>query len=144
VHDIGVHEMLVPDAALNAALDSLPGRKVIHTNGTREHAVRVLEALGIAHHFSTIYDIRFNAYQPKPCASTLGALIKKEGMQAARTLVIDDMQDNLTAARAIGAQTALISLTESDADWDYQSRTFAGLCRIFKLAGDGPKVGLLN
>jgi len=144
VHDIGVHEMLEPDVALDAALAGLPGRKVIHTNGTREHAARVLEALGIAHHFSNIYDIRFNAYQPKPCATTLGSLIAKEGVQAARTLVIDDMQDNLAAARAIGAQTALISLAESHADWDYQARTFAGLCRIFRLADDGSKVGFPN
>jgi len=130
VHNIGVHEILEPDAALDAALAGLPGRKVIHTNGTREHAARVLEALGIAHHFSNIYDIRFNAYQPKPCATTLSTLIKKEGVQAARTLVIDDMQDNLAAARATGAQTALISVERAREVWDFHADTFAALSRL--------------
>ena len=121
VHDIGVHEILAPDTELDEALARLPGRKVIHTNGIREHANRVLATLGIAHHFDTIYDIRFNHYQPKPCAITLSALIKSEGMAASRTLVIDDMENNLAAARSIGAQTALISTRESGEQWDFHA-----------------------
>ncbi len=121
VHDIGVHEMLSPDAKLNEALGNLPGRKVIHTNGIREHADRVLDTLGIAHHFNAIYDIRFNRYQPKPCADTLSALIESEDMAANRTLVIDDMENNLAAARSIGAQTALISTHEPSEQWDFHA-----------------------
>jgi len=128
VHDIAVHDMLEADVLLDAALAELPGRKVIHTNGTCEHAARVLESLGIARHFLTIYDIRFNAYQPKPCATTLAALIEKEGVEAERTLVIDDMQDNLAAARAIGAQTALVSRETARETWDFHADTFAALC----------------
>ncbi len=47
VHNINAHEILKPDGALAR----LPGRKVIHTNGIREHAERILITLGIAHHF---------------------------------------------------------------------------------------------
>jgi len=119
VHDIGVHEMLSPDTKLDEALARLPGRKVIHTNGIREHAARVLDRLDITHHFDTIYDIRFNNYQPKPCTATLSALLESEDMAASRTLVIDDMENNLAAARSIGAQTALISTREPGEQWDF-------------------------
>ena len=43
VHDID-HSPLEPDPALGAAIAELPGRKLILTNGTREHADAVLEA----------------------------------------------------------------------------------------------------
>jgi len=121
VHDIDAHEMLNPDDELDKALARLPGRKVIHTNGIREHAERVLEALEVAHHFDTIYDIRFNNYQPKPCAATLSVLIESEEMAANRTLVIDDMEDNLAAAQSIGARTALISTHEPGERWDFHA-----------------------
>ena len=129
VHDIAVHEMLQPDASLDEALSALTGRKVIHTNGTREHAGRVLAALGIERHFSTIYDIRFNAYMPKPCSTTLGFLLEAEGVSAAKALVIDDMEDNLAAARDIGARTALVSAKEPREPWDFHAASFPELCR---------------
>ena len=128
VHDIAVHEMLQPDAMLDEALSALSGRKVIHTNGTREHAVRVLAALGVERHFSAIYDIRFNAYMPKPCSTTLGFLLEAEGVSAANALVIDDMEDNLAAARKIGARTALVAPKAPRVSWDFHAANFADLC----------------
>ncbi len=130
VHDIGVHEMLVPDVDLNQALTRIPGRKVIHTNGIREHAIRVLEALDVAHHFTTIYDIRFNNYQPKPSAATLSALIELEGVVPHRTVVIDDMEDNLAAARAIGARTVLISSRKPGKQWDFHAASLPCLTTL--------------
>ncbi len=127
VHDISVHKMLETDAKLDTALAVLPGRKVIHTNGIREHALRVMNALGVAHHFSAIYDIRFNDYRPKPCAKTLSMLIEAEGACAKRTIVIDDMEDNLAAAQSIGAQTALISTHAPCEQWNFHSASVAGL-----------------
>jgi len=127
VHDIGVHEMLSPDTKLDEALSGLPGRKVIHTNGIREHANRVLEALQVAHHFDAIYDIRFNHYQPKPCATTLHLLIESAGTVPHRTMVIDDMEDNLAVARSIGAQTTLISTHEPSKKWDFHAASLSCL-----------------
>jgi putative hydrolase of the HAD superfamily len=106
VHDINAHELLSPDPDLDAALARLPGRKVIHTNGIREHAERILAALGIGHHFERIYDIRFDAdYLPKPNREVLARLIELEGSTPDRTLVVDDMADNLTPAKELGCRT---------------------------------------
>jgi len=119
VHDIGVHEMLAPDPALDAALSRLPGRKVIHTNGILEHAERILEALGVLHHFEHIYDIRFNDYLPKPCKQTLAMLIEVEGATPERTLVVDDMPDNLAVAAELGCRTVWITHEKENGTWDY-------------------------
>ncbi len=126
VHDIDVHEILGEDPELDAALSRLPGRKVIHTNGIREHAERILRALGIARHFGRIYDIRFDDYMPKPSAETLKRLIEAEGATPARTLVVDDMPDNLRVARSIGCRTVLIH-HEPDGRWDYHIPRFHDL-----------------
>jgi len=120
VHDIDAHELLEPNPSLNTALSKLSVRKVIHTNGIREHAERVLLALDVCHHFDAIYDIRYNEYLPKPCATTLNMLLQDEGVLPARTLVLDDMQENLAVAKALGAQTCWVTSEQSQHDWDYQ------------------------
>jgi len=119
VHDVDAHEFLQPDPELDAALARLPGRKVIHTNGIREHAERILNALGIAHHFERIYDIRFDNYIPKPSSELLAKLLAAEGVEPHRALVIDDMPDNLQAARDLGCKTVWISCNAATHNWDY-------------------------
>jgi len=119
VHDIDAHECLKADPELDAALSRLPGRKVIHTNGIREHAERILAALGIAHHFERIYDIRFDHYIPKPSRELLAKLLAAEGVAPERALVVDDMPDNLQAARDLGCRTVWISRNTTNHHWDY-------------------------
>ncbi|HKI61870.1 MAG TPA: pyrimidine 5'-nucleotidase [Mariprofundaceae bacterium] len=131
VHNINAHELLERDAALDAALARLPGRKVIHTNGIREHAERILHALGIAHHFERIYDIRFNQYIPKPCKETLAMLIQAEGATPERTLVVDDMADNLRVARDLGCKTVWITRETEKGTWDYHVPSFHSLPEKF-------------
>jgi len=133
VHDIDAHEILEKDDALNAALARLPGRKVIHTNGIREHAERILAVLGIAHHFKAIYDIRFNDYIPKPCQKTLASLIAVEGFTPARTLVVDDMAENLRVAKALGCKTVWIT-REAEGIWDYHIPIFHHLPEVLEKA----------
>jgi len=128
VHDIGVDTLLAADRELDTALAAMPGRKVIHTNGTREHAERVLAALAIRHHFHAIYDIRFNDYRPKPCPETLAMLLAAEQTTPSCAIVIDDMADNLAAAAHLGARTAWIS-DRASPRWHFCSATVAALAR---------------
>jgi len=136
VHDINAHEILERDELLNAALGRLPGRKVIHTNGIREHAERILETLGVLHHFERIYDIRFNDYIPKPSKDTLAMLIEAEGCTPERTLVVDDMQDNLAVATELGCKTVWIShetrLETNEGSWSYHVPSFHSLPESIK------------
>ena len=50
VHEIDLSP-IETDLALNNALEALPGRKIIFTNADIGHADRVMERLGIGHHF---------------------------------------------------------------------------------------------
>ncbi len=129
-HDVNAHELLTPHPALRDVLQAMPARKVIHTNGTKEHAETILEALGIRDDFAEIYDIRFNAYTPKPCVDTLRLLFEVEGVSASEVLVIDDMEDNLAVAKQAGAKTAWIHQGKaygSQQTWDIVAPTFTAL-----------------
>src|SRR5215831_6259828 len=56
VHDID-YSPIPPSPELDAALARLAGRKIIFTAGDVPHAERVMERLGVAHHFEAIFDI---------------------------------------------------------------------------------------
>src|SRR5256885_7326002 len=56
VHKID-HSPLEPNPAMGAAIARLPGRKLILTNGSTDHAGAVLERLGLTQHFEAGVDI---------------------------------------------------------------------------------------
>src|SRR3954452_7724228 len=56
VHKID-HSPLEPNPAMGAAIAKLPGRKLILTNGSTDHAAKVLERLGIGSPFDAGCDI---------------------------------------------------------------------------------------
>ncbi len=128
-HDVNAHELLTPHLKLRDVLQAMPMRKVIHTNGTREHAETILGALGIRNCFDAIYDIRFNQYTPKPCVDTLQQLFAEEGVQPEQVIVIDDMQDNLAVAKQAGAKTAWVHMDayKKDHAWDILALSFVDL-----------------
>ncbi len=96
---------LAPDPALAAALGRLPGRKVIHTNGARAHAERVLRARGLARHFDAIYAIEDKDYVPKPEAAAYEAILALAGIDPARAAMIEDDARNLEVPKALGMAT---------------------------------------
>jgi putative hydrolase of the HAD superfamily len=56
VHDIEM-DVLEHDAPLAAAIASLPGRKLVFTNGDKPYALKVLDRLGLGDAFEAIHDI---------------------------------------------------------------------------------------
>ena len=65
VHDIDL-SVIAPAPDLRDALDALPGRKFIFTNGSRRHAESVIARLGIDGRFDDLYDIHASEFVPKP------------------------------------------------------------------------------
>ena len=74
-HDID-RSSLLPDLALANAITALPGRKLILTNGSREHALRTARALGLEAMFEDIFDIADADFVPKPAAVTYRAIFR--------------------------------------------------------------------
>ena len=59
-------ESLAQSPELIAAIERLPGRRLIFTNANDVHAERVLARLGLAHLFDDVFHIALSAYVPKP------------------------------------------------------------------------------
>lgn len=107
VHDIDV-EVLSASPALEAALARLPGRKLVFTNASIGHAERVMDRLGISHHFDAVFDIVEAKYLPKPEPEIYEILIKRHGLDTSRTVMVEDIARNLAPAAALGMTTAWV------------------------------------
>jgi len=108
VHDIDISG-LAYDPRLDTALSRLPGRKIIFTNGTVRHAENVLNRLKLTHHFENIFDIAATGYVPKPHADAYHHVVAASGIQANRTVMVDDSVKNLLPAFELGMTTVWAS-----------------------------------
>lgn len=107
VHDIDYGR--IPAAPnLDAALDNLGGRKLVFTNGSVRHAEQVMDRLGVARHFSGIFDIAASAYLPKPRPEPYAALCGQHGIDAPRAAMFEDIARNLAPAHALGMTTVWV------------------------------------
>src|ERR1700754_1458799 len=69
VHRID-HSPLEPNPAMGAAITQLPGRKLILTNGSTDHADAVLQRLGLGEHFEAVFDLIAAELEPQPARPT--------------------------------------------------------------------------
>jgi putative hydrolase of the HAD superfamily len=107
VHQID-HSPIEPNPALGIALERLPGRKLILTNGTRAHADAILARLAIAHHFEDVFDIIAGELEPKPLAQTYDRFLARHGVDAGKAAMFEDLARNLEVPHALGMTTVLV------------------------------------
>ena len=107
VHDIDLARISA-DPALVAAVDRLPGRKFVFTNGDETYARRVLDKLGLANLWDGLHDIYAMNYVPKPHPAAYEALCARHAIDPARALFVEDMARNLKPAKALGMTTVWI------------------------------------
>jgi putative hydrolase of the HAD superfamily len=107
VHQID-HSPLTPNPALGNALEKLPGRKLILTNGTRAHADAVLRRLEIDRHFEDVFDIVAGELEPKPLAQTYDRFLARHGVDPARAAMFEDLARNLEVPHRLGMTTVLV------------------------------------
>jgi putative hydrolase of the HAD superfamily len=107
VHQID-HSPLEPNPALGAAIESLPGRKLILTNGTRKHADAVMKKLEIDRHFEDVFDIAAANLDPKPLPQVYDRFLHKHGVDPAKAAMFEDLARNLEVPHALGMTTVLV------------------------------------
>jgi putative hydrolase of the HAD superfamily len=107
VHDIDLARISA-DPALVRAIDSLPGRKFVFTNGAADYAARVLDKLGLANLWDGLQDIHAMDYVPKPHPASYAAMCERWEIDPARALFVEDMACNLAPAKALGMTTVWI------------------------------------
>ena len=107
VHDID-YSWLVPDPNLGTAIQALPGRKFIFTNGDRGHAERAARQLGILDHFDDIFDIVAAGLTPKPDPKTYDRFLDLHRVVGPNAVMFEDLARNLVVPKALGMTTVLI------------------------------------
>jgi putative hydrolase of the HAD superfamily len=107
VHEID-HSPLEPNPELGAAIEQLPGRKLILTNGTRKHADVVMQRLAIHEHFEDVFDIIAAELEPKPSPQTYDRFLARHGVDPQKAAMFEDLARNLATPHALGMTTVLV------------------------------------
>jgi putative hydrolase of the HAD superfamily len=107
VHEID-HSPLEPNPEMGAAIAKLPGRKLILTNGSTDHAGKVLEQLGIAGEFEAVFDIIAAELEPKPAPQTYDKFLKLYDVDPAKSAMFEDLSRNLVVPHQLGMTTVLV------------------------------------
>jgi putative hydrolase of the HAD superfamily len=125
VHQID-HSPLQPNPAMGAAIAKLPGRKLILTNGSTDHAGAVLERLGISAHFEAVFDIVAAELEPKPAPQTYQKFLALYGVNSAKAAMFEDLARNLVVPHQLGMTTVLVVPDGSKEvvreDWELEGR----------------------
>jgi len=101
-------ESLAHNPQLVAAIERLPGRRLIFTNANDVHAARVLERLGLAHLFHDVFHIALSSYVPKPSRVAFEAIDAAHGIDPTVTAFFEDSERNLEPAAELGMTTVLV------------------------------------
>lgn len=113
VHDIDL-SVIEPAPELREALAALPGRKFIFTNGSRQHAEKVIARLGVDGHFEDVFDIHACQFVPKPEREAYERFIGRQAIEAGQAAMFDDLPHNLKTAHELGMTTVLVASGETD------------------------------
>jgi putative hydrolase of the HAD superfamily len=128
VHQID-HSPLEPNPAMGAAISKLPGRKLILTNGSTDHADKVLERLGIGAHFEAVFDIIAAELEPKPAPKTYERFLRLHQVNPATAAMFEDLARNLVAPHQLGMTTVLVVPDGTKEvvreDWELEGRDAA-------------------
>ncbi len=106
-HDMSL-EALAHDPDLLAALERLPGRRLIFTNADDVHAERVLERLGLSHLFDDVFHIGSADYEPKPSVGAFAKISAAHAIDPQATAFFEDSERNLAPAADLGMTTVLV------------------------------------
>lgn len=106
-HDLSL-EALARDADLLAALQRLPGRRLIFTNADAFHAERVMKHLGLDALFDDVFHIGSADYEPKPSPQAFARIGAAHGIDPRTTAFFEDSERNLAPAADLGMTTVLV------------------------------------
>lgn len=106
-HDID-HSAIELNPLLGLAIERLPGRKLILTNGSRRHAENVAMKLGIFDHFEDVFDIASAGFVPKPDRRAYESFLVKHAVEPARSAMFEDIAKNLVVPHDLGMTTTLV------------------------------------
>ena len=108
VHDIDF-TVLAPDPELARHIRSLPGRRIVYTNGSAPYARRVIAARGLEGLFDAVYGVEHAGYVPKPRREAFETVFALDGLDTAAAAMFEDEARNLAAPHAMGMRTVHVA-----------------------------------
>ncbi|WP_299359291.1 pyrimidine 5'-nucleotidase [uncultured Paracoccus sp.] len=147
VHDIDF-SVLPADPGLAAAIDALPGRKIVHTNADAAYAGKVLARRGLTC-FEAVCGIEEVGFHPKPDPRSFAAVLALQGIDPRRAAMFEDDPRNLIVPHSLGMRTILVGAGRHGPDElaadhvhgthvDHRTHDLAGF--LAPLAPAGPNV----
>lgn len=121
VHDVD-RSSLQTNHSLAQAIANLPGRKLILTNGSREHAVKTARQIGISHLFEDIFDIVAANFIAKPAAQAYESFFAQLNINPRSAALFEDLDRNLIVPHQHGMTTILVTPSPDQSpereDWE--------------------------
>jgi len=115
VHDID-RWALKPDPVLAREVARLPGRKLIFTNGSRDHAILTARQLGLDGLFEDAFDIVAARFTAKPAEVAYDAFFDRYDIDPQGAAMFEDVVKNLTVPKARGMTTTLVTAKPGQVD----------------------------
>ncbi|WP_432422225.1 pyrimidine 5'-nucleotidase [Robbsia betulipollinis] len=105
--------LLRAERGLAHALDRLPGRRIVLTNGPEQYARAVLALLGIERRFEQVIAIeqmrRGKRWHAKPDSAVIRGTLRRAGGQARDAILVEDTRGHLKRYRRMGLRTVWIT-----------------------------------
>ncbi|OVA12589.1 HAD-like domain [Macleaya cordata] len=146
VHGRLPYEFIKQDLQLRNVLQSIKQRKLVFTNSRRNHAIKILERLGLQDCFDQIicFEILNSNLLALPKSSLSGELsvVMKPSIEAMkialdfievdphRTLFLDDDELNIAAGKAVGFRTVLVGKQVKSKEADFVVQSLADLRQV--------------
>ena len=111
VHNVNI-DFLKEDPKLKEELKQLEGKKFIFTNGSKKHALNVIQRIGIDQNFDGIFDIVDSDFIPKPAIEPYKKLVEKHTIDPNLCVLVEDIARNLKPAYEMGMKTVWIENNE--------------------------------
>ena len=135
VHNIKL-DSINTNFVLKKEMQKFKGKKIIFTNGTLEHATRVLKRVGVFEEVNNIFDIKDANYIPKPEKITYKKVVNKFNLIPHNTIMIDDIKVNLITAKKLGIKTVLVGSNHNKRITKHIDYSFKNLASIIKKIND--------
>lgn len=101
--------LVVFERSVKTMLGRLPGKKVLFSNAPAHYTDAILAITGIRRLFDAIYTVESIRFQPKPDPRGFRLLLKAEGLNPHRCIMVEDSLPNLHTAKRLGMKTVWIS-----------------------------------
>jgi putative hydrolase of the HAD superfamily len=107
IHDIDLSALTRNDELI-AALQALPGRRIVFTNSSRGHAAAALDAMGMVDLFDAIGSIEDSDFVGKPHLSAFSGFFNMHGIDPRTSAMFEDRVGNLLVPHEQGMKTVLV------------------------------------